>query len=95
MVDEGFTFDASHPMHLHGFSFRVVAMQKVGTFVSVDDIIAMDKAGNITRNLQSAPLKDTIIIPDGGYAILRFEADNPGWWFFHCHLEFHVEVRNI
>ncbi|KAJ8030200.1 Laccase-2 [Holothuria leucospilota] len=92
VVDEGFTFDSSHPMHLHGFSFRVVAMQKVGTFISIDDVIAMDKAGNITRNLQSAPLKDTIIIPDGGYVILRFEADNPGWWFFHCHLEFHVEI---
>ena len=33
--------------------------------------------------------KDTVIVPFGGYAVLRFEADNPGWWFFHCHIEIH------
>ncbi|KAJ8030199.1 L-ascorbate oxidase [Holothuria leucospilota] len=92
VVDEGFTFDASHPMHLHGHSFRVVALEKIGRVTSVDEVIAMDLAGNITRNLQSAPLKDTVIVPDAGYTIIRFEANNPGWWFFHCHLEFHVEI---
>ena len=48
--------------------------------------------GNITRKLDKAPKKDTVIIPDGGFTIIRFLTDNPGWWFFHCHLEFHVEV---
>ena len=48
--------------------------------------------GNITRKLSGAPRKDTAIVPDGGFTVLRFHADNPGWWLFHCHLEFHVEV---
>lgn len=92
VIDEGVTFDASHPMHLHGYSFRVVAMEKLGLSTSLEEVKAMDEAGNITRNLNAAPLKDTVIVPDGGFTILRFEADNPGWWIFHCHLEFHVEV---
>jgi iron transport multicopper oxidase len=25
-----------------------------------------------------------------GYIVLRFKADNPGVWFFHCHIDFHV-----
>ncbi len=50
-------------------------------------------SGNITRKLDKAPKKDTVIIPDGGFTIIRFLTDNPGWWFFHCHLEFHVEVN--
>lgn len=79
-------------MHLHGYSFRVIAMEKLGLSTSLEEVMEMDKAGNITRNLQAAPLKDTVIVPDGGYTILRFEANNPGWWLFHCHLEFHVEV---
>ena len=29
LVDEGKTFDANHPMHLHGYSYRVVGMGKV------------------------------------------------------------------
>ena len=33
--------------------------------------------------------KDTVIVPFGGYVVIRFIADNPGWWFFHCHIEIH------
>lgn len=31
-------------------------------------------------------------MPDGGYTIVRFEASNPGFWLFHCHIEFHAEI---
>ncbi|KAJ3392856.1 hypothetical protein HDU84_003340 [Entophlyctis sp. JEL0112] len=27
-----------------------------------------------------------------GYAVLRFVADNPGVWLFHCHIEWHIEA---
>ena len=33
--------------------------------------------------------KDTVVVPFGGYVVMRFMADNPGWWFFHCHIEIH------
>ena len=29
LVDEGNTTESNHPMHLHGHTFRVVAMEKV------------------------------------------------------------------
>ena len=32
--------------------------------------------------------KDTVILPFGGYVAIRF-INNPGWWFFHCHIEIH------
>lgn len=35
------------------------------------------------------PLKDTVTVPAGGYVVIRFPADNPGWWIMHCHLELH------
>ena len=35
------------------------------------------------------PRKDTVIVPFGGYTVIRFTVDNPGWWFFHCHIEIH------
>ena len=35
------------------------------------------------------PLKDTVIVPYGGYTVIRFVADNPGWWLLHCHIEIH------
>ncbi|EEZ98364.1 laccase 1 isoform X1 [Tribolium castaneum] len=92
LIDKGYAYDANHPFHLHGHSFRVVAMERVGSHVNVSEILKMDQNGQIKRNLVDAPLKDTVTVPDGGFTIIRFKATNPGYWLFHCHIEFHVEV---
>ena len=33
--------------------------------------------------------KDTVIVPAGGYVVIAFRANNPGYWFLHCHIESH------
>ena len=33
--------------------------------------------------------KDTVIVPAGGYVVMQFLSDNPGFWFLHCHIEPH------
>lgn len=40
-------------------------------------------------NLNSPPLKDTIVVPAMGYTVVRFETNNPGYWLFHCHTALH------
>ena len=35
------------------------------------------------------PLKDTVLVPAGGYAVVYFTSNNPGYWFLHCHIEVH------
>lgn len=46
--------------------------------------------GNVPGiNLVDPPLKDTIMVPGRGYIVLRIKADNPGYWFMHCHIEIH------
>eukprot|EP00057_Strongylocentrotus_purpuratus_P006763 XP_011661237.1 PREDICTED: laccase-2 [Strongylocentrotus purpuratus] len=93
LIDEGLTFDASHPFHLHGYSFYVVGQEKLNSSTSLQEVMELDKLGEgLPRNLDHPPLKDTVIVPDGGYTIIQFVADNPGWWFLHCHLEFHVAI---
>ncbi|XP_072946321.1 uncharacterized protein [Epargyreus clarus] len=92
IVDEGVTFDANHPFHLHGHNFRVVGMRRLANDTTIEEIKAFDEAGLLKRNLKNAPLKDTVTVPDGGYTVIRFKADNPGYWLFHCHIEFHVEI---
>lgn len=48
------------------------------------------KSGNIPGiNLRNPPRKDTLIIPPGGYAVIRLRSNNPGKWFLHCHIEVH------
>lgn len=41
-------------------------------------------------NLINPIRKDTIMIPTGGYAVIRIQTDNPGKWFMHCHVELHA-----
>ena len=31
-----------------------------------------------------------MIVPAGGYVVIAFQADNPGYWFMHCHMEAHL-----
>ena len=38
----------------------------------------------------TCPLKDTVIIPFGGYVRIRFPRNNWGWWIMHCHIEPHL-----
>lgn len=38
---------------------------------------------------QTTVRKDTVIVPAGGYVVLQFISNNPGYWFMHCHIEPH------
>ncbi|XP_076235741.1 uncharacterized protein LOC143180095 [Calliopsis andreniformis] len=88
-----------HPFHLHGFHYHVFAMgQPFGplidnnTEITLELFKEMDKNNQIKRNFDYPPGKDTIAIPNNGYVIFRFLADNPGYWLLHCHTVFHQIV---
>jgi FtsP/CotA-like multicopper oxidase with cupredoxin domain len=57
-----------HPMHLHGHSFQVVA---------------------IDGHRSAGAVRDTVLVPPKTTVTVAFDADNPGWWPFHCHLLYH------
>ncbi|KAL2233772.1 UNVERIFIED_CONTAM: Laccase-6 [Sesamum indicum] len=79
LQDTGTVSTENHPIHLHGYSFYVVGYG-TGNYNP-------DKA---TFNLVNPPYMNTIGVPVGGWAAIRFTADNPGAWFMHCHLEIHL-----
>lgn len=69
-----------HPFHLHGHNFQVLARSD-------------DDEGNYAYNVTfpTIPMRrDTVLVRPNGNFVLRFKADNPGVWFFHCHLEWSV-----
>nr|GEY37985.1 laccase/diphenol oxidase family protein [Tanacetum cinerariifolium] len=69
-----------HPMHLHGYSFYIVGCG-FGNFDENRD--------PLNYNLVDPPIRNTVMVPVGGWAAIRFKAVNPGVWFLHCHLERH------
>ncbi|GKC12414.1 laccase/diphenol oxidase family protein [Tanacetum coccineum] len=70
-----------HPMHLHGYSFYIVGWG-FGNFDENRD--------PLNYNLVDPPLRNTVMVPVGGWAAIRFKAENPGVRFLYCHLERHL-----
>lgn len=59
----------SHPFHLHGYNFFVVGTG-MGNFDPAKD--------PVNFNLVDPPERNTVSVPTGGWAAIRFKADNPG-----------------
>lgn len=60
------------------------------SMTTVAEVKALDAAGGINRKLENAAKKDTVTIPDGGYVVIRFTADNPGWLLILSHPTSHL-----
>ncbi|KAL9428903.1 hypothetical protein AB3S75_030824 [Citrus x aurantiifolia] len=71
----------SHPMHLHGYDFYVLA-QGFGNYNASRD--------SKNFNFVNPQRRNTIAVPIGGWAVIRFRANNPGVWFMHCHFDAHL-----
>ncbi|KAK2753874.1 hypothetical protein FQN55_000238 [Onygenales sp. PD_40] len=87
-LDEG-----AHPFHLHGHIFAVLTLHAStrgwGSYNPFDPQQRQQyqPTGN---DLSKAVFRDTVLIPRRGHAVLRFRADNPGLWLFHCHILWHL-----
>ncbi|KAF9254733.1 laccase [Marasmius fiardii PR-910] len=63
-----------HPMHLHGHSFDVVRV-----------------AGSKEYNYVNPPHRDVVNTgTETDNVTIRFRTDNPGPWFLHCHIDWHL-----
>eukprot|EP00656_Telonema_subtile_P018246 TRINITY_DN19840_c0_g1_i2.p1 TRINITY_DN19840_c0_g1~~TRINITY_DN19840_c0_g1_i2.p1 ORF type:complete len:666 (-),score=126.12 TRINITY_DN19840_c0_g1_i2:189-2186(-) len=70
------------------------------TCKQTEDIICEDGTGcavarwNGTApvlNRDRPPVKNTVVVPPGGYTVVEFESNNPGWWHLHCHMAHHLQ----
>ncbi|KAI8013273.1 Laccase-8 [Camellia lanceoleosa] len=41
-------------------------------------------------NLVNPQARNTIVVPAGGWIVVRFQANNPGVWLMHCHMDIHI-----
>lgn len=79
--------DGSHPFHLHGYKFWVLANQNSGSFYP-----SFYESHPEKLDLTNPILRDTVNVPPFGFAVLRFVVDNPGVFPFHCHIGWHIEA---
>jgi len=78
--------DGSHPFHLHGHVFWVLA-------TSPDQYFDWSTYGGAYNATLANPMRrDTITIDAYGWALIRFRTDNPGLWALHCHISWHMDA---
>ncbi|KAK4161874.1 laccase-2 [Cladorrhinum sp. PSN259] len=69
----------SHPIHLHGHDFWVLAAET-----------GMFNGDTSTFNTQNPSRRDVATLPGNGYLAIAFMLDNPGAWLVHCHIAWHA-----
>ena len=78
-------FPTSHPMHLHGHNFNILA-EGVGTWDGTVEHI------NNTQRRDVQLLQPQSAAGEPGYLVAQYYTDNPGVWPFHCHIAWHVSA---
>ncbi|PVH92921.1 multicopper oxidase [Periconia macrospinosa] len=76
--------DGNHPFHLHGHTFFVLASGH--GYPPAPDTLRENL--DLTNPLR----RDTASLEAYGWVLVRFVADNPGAWAFHCHIGWHNEA---
>jgi FtsP/CotA-like multicopper oxidase with cupredoxin domain len=71
--------ERGHPMHLHGFYFRVDA---AGDWQQDTLLGARQRRMTVTENMEAGTTRTIVWSPD-----------RPGGWLFHCHLSFHAMMN--
>jgi FtsP/CotA-like multicopper oxidase with cupredoxin domain len=66
-----------HPMHLHGFFYRVVARGMWNKDGPIPDLMR--------------PLVNTDLLQPAGTLTFDFAPTTPGNWLLHCHFSFHMD----
>ncbi|XP_076302099.1 uncharacterized protein LOC143220313 [Lasioglossum baleicum] len=94
IYDGAWLADLHHPFHLHGYEFKIFSIGQFTDDRNISTADINDILEKHTERLQKGeyknpPGKDTVKIPMNGYSIIRFKADNPGWWLIHCHFSWH------
>ncbi|CAK7265115.1 ferroxidase fet3 [Sporothrix epigloea] len=84
----------THPFHLHGHNFQVIQREPplgpdFNDYLNNNLIIGYDP-NNHTDFPKIPARRDVIVLPPQGFVVVRFVADNPGVWAFHCHIDWHL-----
>ncbi|PQE04096.1 putative iron transport multicopper oxidase fio1 precursor protein [Rutstroemia sp. NJR-2017a BVV2] len=90
--------EGNHPMHLHGHKVWVLG-QGHGPFPGYEALGLQAEGKGILEGhehaLDNLIRRDVATVEGFGWLAIRFVADNPGVWAFHCHLMWHGEAGMV
>jgi len=63
----------NHPMHIHGYNWAILKQGSMEERMRNPDSFSLDRV-----NANDPSVRDVIIIPSGGFAVVRFISNNAG-----------------
>ena len=91
-----------HPFHLHGVShlppprppFTHMWLALTLSLSPQHAFAVVRSAGSTEYNYDNPVWRDTVSTGavNGDNVTIRFQTDNPGPWFLHCHIDFHLKT---
>ncbi|XP_012277820.1 laccase-9 isoform X2 [Orussus abietinus] len=82
LLNEGFGSNISFTFHSHGHNVNVIGRGSFEKPISKEEIKSLDNKEQLHRNSINPLKKDSFVVPSKGYVILRFHADNLGYWLW-------------
>lgn len=92
--------EGNHPFHLHGAQMFILAAghgyfpgyEALGLQPEGRGLLDPSGAGGGDAIVANPTRRDVTTVESFGWTLIRFVADNPGVWLFHCHMIWHAEA---
>lgn len=95
-----------HPWHFHGNRMDFIDAGSILPYIETEEtdvcnqtLLDISRLPDFLASLPSHEEErevvghgDSFMVPGYGYVVLRFKADNPGLWLFHCHISWHMAL---
>mgnify|MGYP003365085297 CR=1 FL=1 len=76
-----------HPFHMHGHAFQCVQR---GPDEGQTNFVPYNETADAGDYPTYPMRRDTFVVLPNSHFLIRVRADNPGIWFFHCHIDWHM-----
>lgn len=88
--------EGNHPFHLHGMQMFILAAGH-GYFPGYEALGLQPEGKGLLDEanqtiIENPTRRDVSTVESFGWTLIRFVADNPGVWLFHCHMIWHAEA---
>ncbi|XP_017890301.2 uncharacterized protein LOC108631102 [Ceratina calcarata] len=84
LIDEGFGGNVSHTFHIHGYHASVLGRGSFGRPITKEGVMLLDRNKQLPRNSVNPCRKDSFVVPNKGYIILRLFTNNLGYWLWEA-----------
>ncbi|CAL7947016.1 unnamed protein product [Xylocopa violacea] len=84
LINQGFGGNVSYTFHVHGYHASILGRNSFVRPITKEEVMRLDRNKQLHRNFKNPSQKDSFVVPNKGYVILRLFTDNLGYWLWEA-----------